>query len=797
MKKGFIWSAIMVLLLSSFLVQPMNTVFAEKNYSIEKKQKQMKIIDQFERLSERNQMNISWDQKRGIPDFISGILSEKKITSTSELLAYLNRNKSLFDLDAGEFRILEITTDQLGMSHYKTQLVVDNIPVYGAELLIHTDKNGIVVAINGQVEPQLANVKWTQMVKVTQEKAVDEAKKSLSFQTTAESFSTEPKGKLFLFEHQQQWQPVYLVDLQYIQPEAGRTFVFVNAINGRVIYKYDAITDAATTGTGIGVNGVTKTLNTYSSNNTYYLYDTTKAMNGIIKTYTANNGTTLPGSYATDTDNNFNLSSQAAAVDAHYYAGVTYDYYYNKFNRNSYDNNGSDIISTVNYSTNYNNAFWNGSQMVYGDGDGTTFIPLSGALDVVAHELTHAVTEKTANLIYQDQSGALNESFSDVFGFLVEAYHGDTDWLMGEDVYTPRTAGDALRSLSNPTLYDQPDHMDNYLNTTSDNGGVHTNSGIPNKAFYNIATTISLDKAGAIYYRALTTYLTSQSDFNDARNALLQSATDLYSSTSVEYQAVSNGYAAVGIGETTSTSDTYEPNGTLSSAYGPLTSGTTYNSYIWSSSDVDYFKFSTTSTGTISVSLSNLAGDYDVYLYNTSGTQLSKSENGGTTNESISYSTTTTGTFYVKVVGYNGASSTTKAYALNVTYPTSSQTTAQWYYETMSADTPHPYTNNYNSGHTYTKTGAQKVAIHFSQFETEAGYDFVYIKDKNGNIIAQYDGTKAAFWAIVDGDSITSNLVSDYSVTAYGYHIDQVAYYSTQQLITNDNLETSSVTPIE
>lgn len=129
--------------------------------------------------------------------------------------------------------------------------------------------------------------------------------------------------------------------------------------------------------------------------------------------------------------------------------------------------------------------------MVYGDGDGTTFTSLSGALDVVAHELTHAVTERTAGLQYQNQSGALNESFSDVFGYFLDP----TDYLLGEDIYTPGVSGDALRSLSNPTQYGQPAHMSNYVNTTSDNGGVHTNSGIPNKAAYNTISSIGKAKA--------------------------------------------------------------------------------------------------------------------------------------------------------------------------------------------------------------------------------------------------------------------------------------------------------------
>ena len=161
--------------------------------------------------------------------------------------------------------------------------------------------------------------------------------------------------------------------------------------------------------------------------------------------------------------------------------------------------------------------------MIYGDGDGRTFIPLSGANDIVAHEITHGVTQETAGLVYRDQSGALNESFSDVFGYFVD----NDDFLMGEDVYTDRD-GDALRSMSDPEEYGQPSHMDDYVNTSSDNGGVHTNSGIPNKAAYNTIRSIGKDKAQQIYYRALTDYLSSNSDFQDAKDALHQSALDLY-----------------------------------------------------------------------------------------------------------------------------------------------------------------------------------------------------------------------------------------------------------------------------
>lgn len=240
----------------------------------------------------------------------------------------------------------------------------------------------------------------------------------------------------------------------------------------------------------------------------------------------------------------FTVKGKKAAVDAHYYAGEVFDYYYDTFGRVSYDNQGADIRSTVHYGSNYNNAAWTGNQMIYGDGDGSTFTYLSGADDIVAHELTHAVTDTTAELVYENQSGALNESFSDVFGFFVDS----EDWLMGEDVYTPGTSGDALRSLSNPNAYNQPDHMDEYRNLpnteSGDWGGVHINSGIPNKAAYYTINSIGISKAEDIYYRALTVYLTPSSNFSSARQALIQSAQDLYGSQAAN--AVSNAWSNVG-----------------------------------------------------------------------------------------------------------------------------------------------------------------------------------------------------------------------------------------------------------
>ena len=210
-----------------------------------------------------------------------------------------------------------------------------------------------------------------------------------------------------------------------------------------------------------------------------------------------------------------------AAVDEAYEAlGKTHQFFWQVLGRNSIDNHGFPLVGTVHYGVGYENAFWNGAQMVFGDGDGEIFNRFTSSLDVVAHELAHGVIESEAGLVYFNQSGALNESISDVFGVLVKQFGlGQTadqaDWLIGAELLTDKVQGVALRSMANPgSAYDdpllgkdpQPGHMRDYVDTRDDNGGVHLNSGIPNRAFYLAATAIgghAWETAGRIWYDTL------------------------------------------------------------------------------------------------------------------------------------------------------------------------------------------------------------------------------------------------------------------------------------------------------
>jgi Zn-dependent metalloprotease len=238
-------------------------------------------------------------------------------------------------------------------------------------------------------------------------------------------------------------------------------------------------------------------------------------------------------------------TSDAEVKEAFDGSGATYDFYARVFLRHSIDDRGMRLDSTVHYGTRFDNALWNGQQMVYGDGDGKLFTRFTSALDVIGHELTHGVTEHTAALEYRGQPGALNEHISDAFGIMVKQYRlgltaSRSDWLIGAGLLGPSVRGVAVRSMKAPgTAYDdpvlgkdpQPAHMRHYVDTADDNGGVHINSGIPNRAFCLAATALrgfAWVMAGRVWYRVLTAKLSPQSGFQDFANATVAAAGELY-----------------------------------------------------------------------------------------------------------------------------------------------------------------------------------------------------------------------------------------------------------------------------
>ena len=443
------------------------------------------------------------DPDTGIPAFLTGSITPPSTGSPLvEAVSFFDANKDLYQMTDPGADLVEKrqVVDEIGMVHLHMNQVYNGIPVFGSEMSVHINSGNKIYAVNGRYVP---DIELSVDPKITLDMAVATALEDLG--TPAAPSTFEPPQLVVYAPDATEAVLAWQITLANDDPPT-RMVYFINAQVGSVAYRYDVLENVKNR-----------------------------------QTYTAGNGTTTPGTLIISEGGS---SGDSVAQAAHNNIGATYDYYFNTFGRDSFNNAGPTLKSTVHYGSSYNNAYWNGQQMVYGDGDGNVFSPLGNSLDVVAHELTHAVTQYTANLVYSNQSGALNESYSDVFGVMVDR----DDWLLGDDVYTPHTAGDALRSVSNPSVYGQPEHMNNYVNTSSDNGGVHTNSGIPNKAAYNIATTIGKDKMERIWYRTLTVYLNSGSQFSDARDASVQAATDLYGSGSPEVIAVQNGFAAVGIG---------------------------------------------------------------------------------------------------------------------------------------------------------------------------------------------------------------------------------------------------------
>ena len=514
---------------------------------------------------------VKWSQRNGTPEFVSGKLTNASADSPESIVFnYINEKSQSFKLGGNaknSFNIVDKQTDDLGFTYLRLQQVYQGTPVFGSIITAHVDKNGVLTAISGAVQPNLDKKAAKKAEKFSKKDAIAAGESDLKADIGSQpEYEYAPKADYVIFVKDDEAHYAYHVNYNFLSPQPGNWDYFVDASTGEVLSKYNSIDHAKpgggatggtnTVGTGTGVLGDQKSLNTYLSGSAYYLQDNTRGK-GIF-TYDAANRSRLPGTLWADADDVLSANYDRAAVDAHYYAGVTYDYYKNTFNRNSYDNNGAALKASVHYSRNYNNAFWNGSQMVYGDGDGTNFIEFSGGIDVVAHELTHAVTEKTAGLVYQNESGAINESISDIFGTLVEFYSNkNPDWEIGEDIYTPSKQGDALRSMSDPTKYGDPDNYANRYTGTSDNGGVHTNSGISNKAAYLLSqggtaygvkvTGVGTSKTGAIFYRALTQYLTPQATFSQLRSAAVQAATDLYGSSSQEVSSVNAAFDAVGV----------------------------------------------------------------------------------------------------------------------------------------------------------------------------------------------------------------------------------------------------------
>lgn len=429
----------------------------------------------------------------------------------------------------------------------KIQQKFQNIDVYGGEVIFEI-ANGKVLSMDGRI----SNVRLD---------SVDPKISKVEAKRAANNFLNRKSPYMAKLVVYPTTEKTYLAWHLVQRAFAEKWHFFIDANTGRVIDSYNALAN----GVGRGHDGVEVNLESSfdADKNIYVLIDAGKYAR---ETYDAKNGGFifgpfiggLPGDLVESNDDTF---TDAASVDAHHFAGEYLKVLETKFDRKSFDDKGAKIVSTVHFMKKFVNAFWNGEQMVYGDGDNVNASNLAGGFDVIAHEITHAITEHTSNLEYRNDSGALNEAFSDIMATYAEyvAQPDKFDWLIGEDVWTPATEGDALRYMNDPAKDgSSADYYPDRYQGSQDNGGVHSNSGIANLAFYilseggshpraktaNVVNGVGIEMAIKLFYNTFTKRLTSTATFADARDAMIKEAQAIGTDA---VQAVQDTWAAVGV----------------------------------------------------------------------------------------------------------------------------------------------------------------------------------------------------------------------------------------------------------
>ncbi|MEM6265317.1 MAG: M4 family metallopeptidase [Bacteroidota bacterium] len=489
-----------------------------------------------------------------------------------------------------EWNITQMERDDLGMTHVELQQTYQGVPVWGGEAQVHFEQGGGAL-YNGHYR---ANIQLKDVVPtLSNQMAIDEAIRDVK-QHTLFAPPLLPGGNGFLAKYGSSkaelviFAPVSPVATRYLAwhvtifPNSLERFeYFIDAHTGDVLDQYNhTCTVGPTTGSGQDLNGQQRSVGVFDLGSQYILLDASKSMykgptNASPK---AGDGYLITLDWQNNSFNNqafreitsSNNTWDRTAISAHYNASEAFDYFESTFSRNSINGQGGDVVSFINVAdengAGFDNAFWNGSAIFYGNGN-RAFTPLAGGLDVAGHEMSHGVIQETANLEYKDQSGALNESFADIFGAMIDR----DDWQIGEDV-VQRSAfpSGTMRDMADPhnggsSLNDpgfQPERMSEIYTGTADNGGVHINSGIPNRAYYLYATAIGKNKAEQVYYRALTRYLNKSSQFIDCRLAVVQAATDLHGANSNEVNEAKSAFDAVEIfnGNGTSTQNNIPPN---------------------------------------------------------------------------------------------------------------------------------------------------------------------------------------------------------------------------------------------
>lgn len=717
---------LVTLLLSAMLVFAIHFAGAQEK-QMSKQETSLNALKTFS-MSKGSELNFIMDDN-GSVNVIYGKLSAsipvvKLARAASE--EFLANNKEAFRINdvQAELKLESDFEDALGLAHVKYAQIYKGVPVFERTVTVHIDRERAIHAVTSNYIPE---------IQVSVNPAINSSAAIMAVKNEKQLGDMPYEKAQLVVYHDDMSRNTVLAYAVHISNLRYNKIHIIDASNGRLIAERELIHAGSVTGTG--TNALGGTVNPlYSYTGTDYPYPQQWASymnptNGTAQRGTYNmidvsnptignvfglcaektNLSTInwihssSSTFGSTNDGTISVSEQRAAVSAAFNFRSTLNYFKNKHGRNGIDNAGMAVVHITNWydANDPINAYWSGdpwNYMAFSNAEGsTTYNPLSCAIDVVAHELAHGITDKTSKLAYQNHSGALNESWSDIMGWEVEYYAtGQSDWLLGEDIYKSGTS--AFRSLSTPTAYQQPDKVGGtyYVTPTSspsssnDYGGVHINSGIPNKVFhllvaggthYNVtvspfSTTLSTsaDQVGALAYLVnVGGYYTSTTDFTTARAKWEAACSALFPNDNNKLLSVKRAWYSVNVGtnpDQSTPTDPNEPNDNFSQAT-QLTSGTAKSGYIGTTTDLDYFKISANSGQTITVNLTNLPADFDLYLFNPSQTQVAKSENSGTTSETINHTATVSGTFYILVKGYNGAMSTTIAYSVKATIGTS------------------------------------------------------------------------------------------------------------------------------
>lgn len=459
------------------------------------------------------------------------------------------------EIERGNLRLLRVEDDPLsGMEHRRYQQYFSGLEVFGGEIIQHF-KNSSLQDLDGEY---YLITEMEMQPGLTPAQAADFFRRELN---DPELKERAEESKLLIFPVQ---DGIYRLAYRIVLERGAEYSMtgFIDARSGETLSRYSNIkTEALTIGTGIGCHGEKLKLSTNYENGKYWLMD--KGLNRPVKQYTFYKQNNL---VLTDTDNNWDTDK--ASYTAHANMGLTYNYYYQALQRHGIDNHNLDIKAIVHYPGGTDNAFWNPTyKTMYFLDPGSEGFQTAAALDVIAHEYSHGVTQFTCNLVYANESGALNEAFSDIMGTAVEFNWQPegtgflkADWYMGEDIFT--NFGYYLRNLANPNSNGYPSHLSQKVNLPNtqagDWGGVHRNSTIYGHAYYLLAhggtntisnvtvSGIGMEKATKIFYRAFTVYLTPGSKFVDAANAILKSASVLFGSASNEMEQSKQAMRAIG-----------------------------------------------------------------------------------------------------------------------------------------------------------------------------------------------------------------------------------------------------------